>query len=216
MPAGRGVRVVAQVERELAFEDEEGVRVLSMDVQWRTTLARPVVELGDRDLRVVDEHGGPPLWAVRDVLALCSSCPTEDDESGIGRDGVRRRPLVESGHIATNVVAVPRARCVEGEEPRRCDAGHLDRVHDLGWDVCPALRADPMHTILELECELPFEDVQRLAVPGMDVGRCLPPARRGAHCDRGELLDVREERHVEFRAPEDDLAFVDLDHLPAA
>ena len=49
--AGRkGVRVVAEVERELALEDEERVRVLAMDVQWRTALARPVVELGDRDL----------------------------------------------------------------------------------------------------------------------------------------------------------------------
>ena len=42
--AGRQrVRAVAQVERELAVEDEERVRVLPMDVPRRAALARPVV-----------------------------------------------------------------------------------------------------------------------------------------------------------------------------
>jgi hypothetical protein len=33
--------------------------------------------------------------------------------------------------------------------------------------------------------------------------------------DRGELLDVDEERDVELPAPQDDFAFRNLDHVPA-
>ncbi len=73
-----------------------------------------------------------------------------------------------------------------------------------------------MHAVLELERELALDDVQRLAVSGMDVGRRLPPSGSGAHVHRGELLDVDEERDVELSAPEDDLAFADLEHVPAA
>ena len=150
------------------------------------------------------------------VLALRSSRPPDDDEPGIGRHGIRRRPQVEPSYVATDVVAVARARCVEGEEPRRCVAGHLDCVDDLGRDEDPALRADPMHAILELERELSLDDVQRLAVSRVDVGRRLPPSGSSAHVDRGELLDVDEERDVELSAPQDDFPLGDLDHRPAA
>ena len=105
---------------------------------------------------------------------------------------------------------------MEDEEPCRRVAGHLDGVHDLGRDECPGLRADPTYAILELQRELSLEDVQRLAVPGMDVWRRLPPSGSGAHVDGGELLDVDEERDVELPASEDDLSFDDLDHEPAA
>ena len=216
VPAGRACEPVAEVERELAVDDEERVRVLAVHVPLRSALAGAVVELGDGDLVGLDEHGRAPSRPVGDRVALRASRPPDDDEPGIGRHGVRRRPLVEPGHVATDVVAVARARGVEGEEPRRCVAGHLDRVHDLGRDECPALRADPMHAILELERELSLEHVQRLAVSGMDVRRRLPPPGSGAHVDRGELLDVDEERDVELPAPQDDLAFSDLDHVPAA
>jgi hypothetical protein len=73
-----------------------------------------------------------------------------------------------------------------------------------------------MHAILELKRELSLEDVQRLAVPGMDVGRRLPPSGKGAHVDRGKLLDIDEERYVELPGPQDDLTFGDLGHVPAA
>jgi len=53
-------------------------------------------------------------------------------------------------------------------------------------------------------------------VPGMHVGRRLPPPGSGAHLDHGELLDVHEERDVELRGPQDDLASSDFDHLSAA
>jgi hypothetical protein len=46
----------------------------------------------------------------------------------------------------------------------------------------------------------------------MDVRRRISPAGGGAHGDRGELLDVREKRDIELRAPEDDLAGADLAH----
>ena len=87
---------------------------------------------------------------------------------------------------------------MEDEEPCRHVAGHLDGMHDLGRYECPALRADPAYAVLELQRELSLEDVQRLAVPCMDVGRRLPPSGSGAHVDRGELLDVDEERDVEL------------------
>ena len=195
-------------------DDEERVRVLVVDVPLRSALTGAVVELGDGDLVGLDEHGRAPPRPVGDRVALPASRPPDHDEPGIGRHGVRRRPLVEPGHIATDVVAVARARCMEGEEPRRPVAGHLDGVHDLGRDERPALRADPMHAILELKRELSLEHVQRLAVSGMDVGRRLPPSGSCAHVDRGELLDVDEERDVELSAPQDDLAFSDLDHVP--
>ena len=89
-------------------------------------------------------------------------------------------------------------------------------MHDLGRDERPRLRADPMHAILELQRELSLEDVQRLAVQGMHVGWRLPPPGSGAHVDCGELLDVDEERDVELRSPQDDLACSDLDHVSAA
>ncbi len=73
-----------------------------------------------------------------------------------------------------------------------------------------------MHAILELERELSLDDVQRLAVSSMDVGRRLPPSGSSAHVDHSELLDVDEQRDVELPASEDDLAFADLDHAPAA
>ena len=195
-------RAVAEVERELALDDEEPVRVLAVDVRLRSALAGAVVELGDRELVRLDEHGRATSRPVGDRVALRASRPPDDDEPGIGRDGVRRRPLIETPRdLSAHVVAVARARRVEDEEPRRCVARHLDGVHDLGRDECPALRADPMHAILELERELSVEDVQRLAVSGMDVGRRLPPSGSGAHLDRGELLDVGEERDVELPAP---------------
>ena len=69
---------------------------------------------------------------------------------------------------------------------------------------------------LELKRELSLEHVQRLAVAGMDVRRCLSPSGSRAHLDCGELLDVDEQRDVELPALQDDLAFSDLDHVPAA
>ena len=70
------------MERELPLEDEERVGVLAMDVPRRSALARPVVELGDRDLVGVDEHGRPPLRTVGDALAFGSSRSADDDEPG--------------------------------------------------------------------------------------------------------------------------------------
>ena len=81
----------------------------------------------------------------------------------------------------------------------------------------PRLRADQVNTILvEPELDLSLEDVQRLAVADVDVGRSRPPAARRAHVDDGELLEVGEERHLEHRTAEDDLACADLDHGHAA
>ena len=56
-PGRKRERPVAQVERELALDDEEGVRVLAVDVQLRSALAGAVVELGDGELVGLDEHG---------------------------------------------------------------------------------------------------------------------------------------------------------------
>jgi hypothetical protein len=89
-------------------------------------------------------------------------------------------------------------------------------VHDPGRDERPALRADPADTILELKRELSPEDVQRLGVSGMHVKTRRSPSRSGAHFDRGELLDIDEERDVELSALQDDFAFGDFDHVPAA
>ena len=105
---------------------------------------------------------------------------------------------------------------MEGEEPRRPVARHLEGVHDLGRDERPGLGGDPMHAVLEPERELSLEDVYRLGVSCMDVERRLSPTGSSAHLDRGELLDVREERDAELLAAEDELAFADLDHVPAA
>ena len=71
-----------------------------------------------------------------------------------------------------------------------------------------------MHAVFELERELSLEDEQRLAVSGVRMRARRAPSRMGAHLDRGELLDLDEERDVELPAPQDDLAF-DLDHVSA-
>ena len=210
------MRAVAQVERELAFEDEERVRVLAMDVRRRAALAGSVVELGDRELVGLDEHGRPPLRPIGDRVALRASRTADDGEAGVACDDVEWGQLVERGCRAADVVAVSRARSVEDEEPRLLVARHLERVHDLGRDERPGLGADSMHAILEPKRELSLEDVDRLGVSCMDVGRRPSPAGSGAHLDRGELVDVREERDVQLRTTEDDLAFADLDHRPAA
>ena len=105
---------------------------------------------------------------------------------------------------------------MEDEEPRRLSASHLECVHDVGRDERPGLGADPVHAILEPERELSLEDEQCLGVSCMDVERRSAPTRSGAHFDRSELLDVYEEPDIELFAAEDDLAFADLDHLPAA
>ena len=65
----KGVRGVAYVERELAFEDEERVGVLAMDVRRRAALAASVVELGDRELVGLD---GDRVRALVDIDQLPS------------------------------------------------------------------------------------------------------------------------------------------------
>ncbi len=105
---------------------------------------------------------------------------------------------------------------MQDEVPRLSVACHLGGMDDPGRDECPALRADSMDAILEPERELAFEDVQRLGVSDMDMRRRRPPTASGTYSDHGKLLEVGEERHVELSAPEDELAFADLDHLPAA
>ncbi len=192
----KGPRAVAEVERELPLDDEKAIRVAVVDVRLRSALTRAVGELGDDDLfvstSIVARRSGRRFVI---VLSLRSSGLPDDDEPGIGRNRIRRRPLVERGHVPTDVVAVARARSVEDEKSRRDVAGHLDCVHDLGRDEGPALGADPMYAILELERELSLEHVQRLAVPGMDVRRftsgatSTPMPRMSARdLDRGELL----------------------------
>ncbi len=210
-------RAVAEVEREGAVDDEEPVRVLG----GGHAAPLPARRGRSRTRRSVSSSASTSTVARRPgrsviVVAVRASRSADDDEPGIGRHGVRRGPLIETRHLSAHVVAVARARRVEDEESRLCVARHLDRVHDLGRDECPALRADPTHAILESQRELSVEHVQRLAVSGMDVRRRLPPSGSGAHLDRGELLDVGEERHVELPAPEDDLACADLEHGSAA
>jgi hypothetical protein len=73
-----------------------------------------------------------------------------------------------------------------------------------------------MHAILEPERERSFEDEQRLGMLCVDVERRFPPPGSGAHIDRSELLDVHEECDAELLAAEDDLAYADLEHVPAA
>jgi hypothetical protein len=105
---------------------------------------------------------------------------------------------------------------VEVEEPRWPVAGHLEPVHDLGRDERPGVGADPMLAILEAECELSLEDEQRLGMTCMNVERRFSPTRSSAHLDRSELLDIHEEGDAKLLAPKDELAFADLDHVPAA
>jgi hypothetical protein len=105
---------------------------------------------------------------------------------------------------------------VEDEESRLLVTRHLERVHDLGRDERPGFGAHSMHAIFEPKRDLPLDDEDRLGVSCVDVERRPSPAWSGTHLDDGELVDVREERHVQLRATEDDLAFADLDHLLAA
>ncbi len=177
-----------------------------MDVGRSTSLAGAVVELRHRELVGLDQQGRTASGLVGDRLAFPASRPPEDDETGIAAGVLGRGLLVESGRRATDVVAEPRARRVEDEEPRRLIASHLECVHDLGRDERPGLGADPVHAILEPERELSLEDEQRLGVSCMDVERRSAPTRSGAHFDRSELLDVHEEPDIELFAAEDDLA----------
>jgi hypothetical protein len=103
-----------------------------------------------------------------------------------------------------------------GRLRRAYAACHLESMDDLGRDERPGLGTDPMYAILERERELSLEDEQRLGVSCMDVERRFSPTASGAHLDCAELLDVHEERDSELLVAEDDLAFADLDHVPAA
>jgi hypothetical protein len=105
---------------------------------------------------------------------------------------------------------------VEDEEPRLRVARRLERVHDLGRDVCPGFATDSVHAILEPKIDVSLDDEYRLGVSCVDVERRPSPAGSGAHLDHGELVEVREERHAQLRTAEDDLAFVDLEHGFAA
>ena len=209
-------RAVGECERELSVDDEEAVGVRVMDVRLGSALACAVVELGDDELVGVDQDGGASPRPRSDRLSVVAARPRDDDELGIGRHHVRRRPLVERGDVAANVLAIAGPGSVEDEEPRRRVTGHLDVVYDLGRDERPGLRADAVYAVLERKRELSFEDVQRLAVSGVGMGRRLPPPGSCAHVGDGELLDVDEERDVELSGSQDDFAFRDFDHVPAA
>src|SRR6266480_5397784 len=69
--ARRLERSVAKSERERSLDDDEGVRVLVVDVRVRALLPGPVDGLGDRQLRCVCEQGHAPPGADGDVFA-CS------------------------------------------------------------------------------------------------------------------------------------------------
>jgi hypothetical protein len=210
-------RAVAEVKRELAFEDEERIGVVVVDMRVRAAFAGPVRELGDRDLVGVHEQRRTALRRpVGDVLTLRSTRPAKQDEAGVTRRVLGRGMLVEIGRRATDEVAVSRVRSVKDEEPRRPVACDLESVHYLGGNERPGLGADPMLAILEPERELSVEHEQRLGVSSVDVEGRSSPAWSGAHFDRTELLDVHEERDAQLLAAEDDLAFADLDHLTAA
>src|SRR4029453_17347038 len=114
---GESAGPVAEMERERSVEDEEPVRVLAMNVELRSPLPGPVVELRDRELVGVHEQGCAALRRpIGDVLTLCTTGPANEDEARITRRVLGRGPLVESTPRATDVVAVSRARGVEDEE----------------------------------------------------------------------------------------------------
>ncbi len=160
--------------------------------------------------------GTSALGRLRRAYAALTPGAAEDDEPGIARRVLGRGLLVESGRGATDEVPEAGARGVENDEPRRLVARHLESVDDLGRDERPGLGADPKLAIFETERELSLEDEHRLGMSCMDVERRFSPTGSGAHVDRAELLDVREEGDLELLAAKDDLTFADLDHVPAA
>ena len=88
--------------------------MLSMDVPLRSSLAWPVVELGDRELLGLDEHGGATLrWPVGDGVSFLASCTANDDLGA--RLGSRNLDVEDAG------------RLVSGDEQRVRQAGGNER-----------------------------------------------------------------------------------------
>src|SRR5262249_9295801 len=147
-PCRKTPRAVPEVERELAFYDEETVRVLAMDVRLRTTLAGAVVELRDRDVAGFAEHGCPTRWSVRDGVSVRASGSTDDDVLVAG-NGVRD---------------------VDVESLRFHVAQGRYGIRNAGRDVDPGVPLGRVFLVLGLHHERAAEDVQRLSVRRVAFG----------------------------------------------
>ena len=164
------------------------------------------------------------------MIASPSTTPSaaDDDEPGIAGGVFRRRLLVEcranrpqlvlvsSGAETADEVAEPAARDMDVEEVRRAVPGDRERVHDLGRDEDPRLRARPMLSVLEPERELSVEDEERLRMSLVDVERRSDTTRCRANLRDADLLEIGEKRHTELPLARDALAVHDRDHRPAA
>ncbi len=65
----RPVLTVLEPERELALEDEERLRVLRMDMEWRSDTTGSGTDFDDADLLDIGEERHPELTVSSDVLA---------------------------------------------------------------------------------------------------------------------------------------------------
>jgi hypothetical protein len=158
-------RAVTQVERELALDDEERVRVLAMDVSLRSSLARPVIELGDRELLGLDENRGSTLRSVRDAVALRAPCTADDD---LGAAGGWNLNAEESSGLVSR---------------------HAKLARMAGRDVHPRVPVD--RSIAAFERELTLENEDRLGALLSVAKRELRPGV-SAEFFGSELLEVGE------------------------
>ena len=156
-------RAVAEVERELALDDEERIRMLAMDMSLRSSLARPVVELGDRELLGLDENRGSTLLPVRDAVALGASRTADDD------------------------LAATCGRNLDVEEVCGLGAGDQDLTRRACGDMYPGVRLD--HAVLEDELAFPERGHRSGAIGVAEHDARL---WSGANLVCAELLEVGE------------------------
>ena len=98
------------------------------------------MELGDRDLVGLDEHGGAPLLrSVGDGVSFLASCTANDDLGA--RLGSRN---------------------LDVEDARRLVSGDEERVRDACGDERPGLPAESVLAVVEPQLELAVEDEERL------------------------------------------------------
>ncbi|MCZ7587699.1 MAG: hypothetical protein M5U27_02310 [Gaiella sp.] len=107
--AGARSSPVFEEDLQLAFDDEEHVRVVVVDVRSGPPLARAVVELGHRQVVGVREQRHPAVRACRDGLAVDAAGADDHDRRRVGASRGRGCLLVERG-------ARPRELLLGGDE----------------------------------------------------------------------------------------------------
>ena len=154
-PSRRPERTAPERDLQLALDDEERVGVVVVDVRACAALARPVVELGQRQVLGVREQRHAAAGAVGDRLPVNAARADDRDRRGTGsivgrrrvlverRAGLRRSVLVRGGRELAQEHAVPGRRGMDVEEPRPALRRNVCTIPGGTTPRCPRRRPAP-------------------------------------------------------------------------